>query len=32
MLTLPSHPDVGDGVDDIIDTMAEFYAAAAGAT
>ena len=31
MLTLPSHPDIGDGVDDIIDTIAEFFASASGA-
>ena len=30
MLTLPSHPDMGDGVDEVLDTMAAFYASSTG--
>jgi hypothetical protein len=26
ILTLPSHPEMGDGIDYVIDQMAEFYA------
>ena len=30
MITLPSHPDMGEGVDEIVGMIAEFYATASG--